>query len=208
MRRVCTSAIQIWGANFWKWIHSCNLGGFVWYAESQLQSVAWKSLKTFVDSDVHCCDFFQSSWALQNCPEHLTCIKPGVISYRVKAARQQGDMPIHNFAMPGATGCGGLATKDDADLHLHQKSDGSTGSRLSALDPANFGAGLRKLWSQNVAWHFGHSNSLMQTASKFTVLSLLRRRNHRCWCCHNWCLFNLCVLARFYLQERPIQKTL
>lgn len=45
MRRVCTSAIQIWGANFWKWIHSCNLGGFVWYAESQLQSVAWKSLK-------------------------------------------------------------------------------------------------------------------------------------------------------------------
>lgn len=103
--------------------------------------------------------------------------------------------------MPGATGCGGLATKDDADLHLHQKSDGSTGRRLSALDPANFGAGLTKLWSQNFAWHFGHSNSLMQTASKFTVLSLLRRRNHRCWCCHNWCLFNLCVLARFYLQE-------
>ena len=97
MRRVCTCNSTIWGANFWKWIHSCNLGGFVCYAESQLQSVAWRSLKIFVDSDVHCRDCFQSSWALQNCPEHLTSIKPGVRSYRVKAARQQGDMPIHKF---------------------------------------------------------------------------------------------------------------
>ncbi len=88
-------------------------------------------------------------------------------------------------------------------LHLiHQKSHSITGSRLSALDPANFGAGLAKFSLTFRSVEFDAK------ATKFTVLSLLRRRNHRCWCCHHWCLFNLFVLARFCLQERPIQKTL
>ena len=125
------------------------------------------------------------------------------VPWKSEASRQQGDMPIPNLAMPGATGCGGLATKDNG-FASHPPEI----AQYHRQSP--FGAWPCQLWSRPheiLLWHSDLLN-LTQTATKFTVLSLLRRRNHRCWCCHHWCLFNLFVLARFCLQERPIQKTL
>ena len=122
---------------------------------------------------------------------------------------------------PGATGCGLTGRPCFNGQTWPAVTKNVTKNGLSALGPANFGAGLRpfseKRYIANIyiyiemsvcVWHWmaicHHRQSFIHVhENSFSFISLrhLRRRNNRCWCCNYGCLFNL-VLVHLFLETR------